>query len=74
MRCYICDRALDDENVQYNQDHQDFDPCPTCLTVIEDLVAGYGDRPAVDTDEEFDPVLEGLFPLIDDPFGTEDFT
>lgn len=71
MRCYICNKILEDDHVQYNQDHKDFDPCPTCLNVIEDLIAGYGDRPAIETDD-FDPILEGLFPTTYDPFGTED--
>lgn len=71
MRCHICDKILEDDQVQYNTDHQDFDPCPKCLTIIEDLVAGYGDRPAPEV-EDFDPVLEGLFPTKYDPFGTEE--
>lgn len=71
MRCYICDRVLDEDHIQYNQDHRDFDPCPTCLTVIEDLIADYGDRPAVES-EDIDPILEGLFPISYDPFGSEE--
>ena len=71
MRCHICNTVLDDDHVQFNQDHQDYDPCPTCLQVVEDLVAGYGDRPAMETEDD-DPILEGLFPQIVDPFGETD--
>jgi hypothetical protein len=49
MRCYICDRVLKDP--QYNQDHKSYDPCPSCLLVIEDLIAGYKDKPAAEEDD-----------------------
>lgn len=26
---------------QYNSDHKDYEPCETCLTIIQELVAGY---------------------------------
>lgn len=69
MRCYICNSILEDDNIQYNQDHKDYDPCPSCLAVIEDIVAGYGDQAAPEVVDDFDPVLEGLFPSFYDPFG-----
>jgi len=70
MRCYICNAILDDP--QYNADHQDIDPCPTCLAVVEDLVAGYVDQPAAPEDELIDPILEGLYPTTYDPFEAEE--
>lgn len=69
MKCYICDRTLEEDQVQYNQDHKDYDPCPTCLHVIQDLTAGYGGQP--DPEEEIDLALliDSLFPdLADDHF------
>lgn len=81
MRCYICDRVLDDENVQYNELHKDYDPCPTCLAVIEDL-CGFGDRPTVTEDEFGDDLLDelssivsldDLYPLLEED-NLDDFT
>ena len=74
MRCYICNRVIDEPS--YNQDHQDYDPCDPCKAVIEDTLAGYGDQPSVPDDEGvLDPTLvEGLYPQTYDPFGSEDFT
>lgn len=71
MRCYICNKALQDEDVHYNTDHKDFDPCPSCLSVVEDTVAGFRDQAAPESDDVFDPVLEGLFPSSYDPLNTE---
>jgi len=69
MRCYICDRVIDDPN--FNTDHQDIDPCDTCKYAIEDILAGYRDQPAA-PDDDLDPILiEGLFPVIEDPFEVE---
>lgn len=90
MRCYICDRILDEENVQYNEEHHDYDPCPSCLAVIEDLVAGFGDRPVVAEDEFgfldgwlgldievdalHDPMTLDDLYSLEDPYDNEDFT
>lgn len=37
MRCNICDRILSPEEVHFNRDHDDFDPCGTCLEVINNI-------------------------------------
>lgn len=37
MRCYICDRTLSDSEIQYDQDFQSWDPCSTCLDVIDSV-------------------------------------
>ncbi len=49
MRCYICDKILNDP--QPNHDHGDYDPCPTCLEVIQDTIGKWVDRPSMDEDE-----------------------
>jgi hypothetical protein len=36
MRCYICDAAIAEP--QFNRDHEDWDPCLTCQTVINDML------------------------------------
>lgn len=71
MRCYICNRVIEDPH--YNQDHQDYDPCDTCKAIIDDLLASYGDQPSAPDDEvSSDPILEGLYPTIYDPFNGDE--
>lgn len=52
MRCHICDSELSE--VHFNSDHEDIEPCPTCIMAIEDILASYEDRPSVDEDELFE--------------------
>ena len=70
MKCYICNKTLEDEDTHFNTDHKDYDPCPSCLAVVEDTLAGFKDQAAPES-VDFDPVIEGLFPTSYDPFGTE---
>ena len=49
MRCYICDKALNEPS--YNSDHQDYDPCDECNTIINELVDGYKDQTTADEDD-----------------------
>lgn len=35
MRCHICDASL--SKPSFNSDHQEYDPCITCLEVIADV-------------------------------------
>lgn len=49
MRCFICDKSLNEIN--FNRDHEDIDPCPECILVIQDTVAGFHDRTSVAEDE-----------------------
>ena len=37
MRCHICDATLGEDSVQRNNQHNDWDPCPTCLIAISEL-------------------------------------
>jgi ferredoxin len=37
MKCFICDATLSDNEVQYNNYHEDWDPCGTCLAVIDEV-------------------------------------
>jgi len=36
-RCFICDKTLTAEEVQWNRDHQDWDPCGVCLDIINNV-------------------------------------
>lgn len=35
MRCAICDSVLSENEVKWNMFHGEFDPCGTCLEVID---------------------------------------
>lgn len=37
MRCYICDKPLVADEVNWHSDHGDWDPCGTCLSVIKEV-------------------------------------
>lgn len=37
MRCAICDNVLADDEVRFNRDHKDYDPCGTCKNIIKDV-------------------------------------
>jgi hypothetical protein len=74
IKCFICNRTLEEDQVQFNENHKDYDPCPTCLDVIEDLLAGYGGQPDTSAEEDkIDLILEGLYPTTYDPFAVDDF-
>jgi hypothetical protein len=49
MRCHICNSVLSSPNP--NSDHGDYDPCETCMIVINDTVAGFLDKPSADEDD-----------------------
>lgn len=78
MRCYICNRVIDEP--QFNAEHKDIDPCDPCKAVIADTLAGFGDLPAEPEEASYDAsgldplILEGLYPTYEDPFETEDLS
>lgn len=58
MRCHICDRVLDDP--KWVEEVGNYDPCDTCIAVIEDTLAGFTDKPAAEEDAFGDAYLWGL--------------
>ncbi len=76
MRCDICDHSLSEP--RWNADHEKYEPCDECLTVIYDTIGAYRDKPSADEDDFLsEPILEGLFPPSENPFETSelhDFT
>ncbi len=44
MRCYICDNGLSDEEVKFNRQHNQWEPCGTCLETIKDAFAADRDE------------------------------
>lgn len=63
MRCHICNAVLTPEEVQWNSQHEDWDPCGRCLQAIEEV---FND----DTEEEINEQL--VFEGILDPFATDE--
>jgi hypothetical protein len=68
MRCYICDRVLNEP--KFNPDIAAIDPCDTCMAIIEDTLAGFTDKPAAAEGEiSLDPIWDEVFPQMYEPFG-----
>lgn len=51
MKCHICDATLGKKEIQWNTDHEDWEPCTRCLEAIDDV---FDDL----TEEEIDELLE----------------
>lgn len=64
MRCHICNAVLSEP--QYNSDHEEYDPCDTCLAVIADAV---GNQDKVSAGEDDLPEEDPLYGL---PRGSDD--
>ena len=54
MRCHICNAALSPETIHFNRQHGDFDPCPTCLTVIGEVFSDEDVPEETEIEEEED--------------------
>lgn len=52
MRCHICDRVLDEP--EFNKDMDAYEPCPTCMTVVNDLLGEFADKPYIIDDDTVD--------------------
>lgn len=59
MKCYICNADIDDP--QFNADHEDYDPCDTCLAIIADAVGGQDKVAAGEDDLPDEDPLYGLY-------------
>lgn len=75
MRCNICDAPLSEPKIN-PEVRGGFEPCDTCMDVVEETLSSYRDKPAADEADLGgpDPLLEELYPPYSDPFGTEDFS
>lgn len=73
MKCNICDAALPEPKYVPGVKGS-FDPCDKCMTIVEDTLASYVDKPAADEEELGgpDPVFCDMYPQSYDPFGTEE--
>jgi hypothetical protein len=60
MRCHICDVVLSEKEVKINSEHKDFEPCTTCLDVINDVFEPLDE-------EEISRLLEEEWPEVYEP-------
>jgi cytidine deaminase len=37
MRCHICNSVLEENEIKWNKDHEDYDPCGVCLDIINEV-------------------------------------
>jgi cytidine deaminase len=49
VRCHICNSILTPAEVQFNNDHQEWDPCGRCLEAIDEV---FSHRTEEEIDEE----------------------
>ncbi len=49
MRCHICNAALAPTEVQWNSQHEEWDPCGRCLAVIDEV---FSDKSEEEIEEE----------------------
>lgn len=49
MRCKICDCVLSTPN--FDKDHDEYDPCDFCLSIIQDTLDGFKDNAFVSDGE-----------------------
>lgn len=60
MKCYICDATL--SKPRFNADHDTYEPCDFCLSVIQDTLEGFLDGASAPDDafgeEPITPVVE----------------
>ncbi len=65
MRCHICNTVLSPQEIQWNPDHKDWDPCTSCQEVIDSV---FND----DTEEEIDAQLSFEWEELEDEKSDEE--
>lgn len=50
MRCHVCDKAMQETEIQVSPDGKTYEPCAVCMEIIMD--AAYSDGFTKDVDEE----------------------
>ena len=69
MRCYVCDKAMTDNEIQVSPDGISYDPCPVCMTVILDAAYSDGFVKEADLSVELgeDGLGSGEVEVLEDP-------
>jgi hypothetical protein len=68
MRCHICDSLL--QEIHYNSDHEDYEPCPTCLAIIAEAVGK--EKPTAEEDDLPPEDLSDVLPIIEGWYNDQD--
>jgi hypothetical protein len=70
MKCNICDAPLPEPKYIPGVKGS-FDPCDRCMTIVEDTLSSYTDKPSADEGDLGgpDPVFEEFYPTSYNPFG-----
>ena len=61
MKCHICNATLSPGEIQWNNDHEDWDPCSRCLDIIDGVFTDA-------TEEEIDAELAYELGDSEEPF------
>lgn len=61
MRCYICDVALDEKTIVFNEELKQYEPCPVCLEAA--LEAAYTGGFKIENSDEVPDEDEGFVPV-----------
>lgn len=51
MKCYCCDKELTENEINYNEEMRNYEPCVTCLEIALD--AAYSGGFMIEDDPEF---------------------
>lgn len=56
MKCAICDKTLSEQEVVWNKETEEWEPCITCLEIA--LEAAYGTGFDIGDEDDYVPVLD----------------
>ena len=54
MRCHICDKQLSDQEISFNPETRQFEPCTECLTSALDAAYSDGFKPSADVEKQLE--------------------
>jgi hypothetical protein len=75
MHCHICDKILGPDEIKFNRDHKEFDPCSECLQIISEVFGPDDDEVEIDRQLAYEFFMEGLNDNGSEPStSTEDIT
>lgn len=60
MHCAICDKMLSPDEIKFNRDHQEFDPCSECLLIISEVFGPDDDEAEIDRQLAYELFMEDI--------------
>lgn len=59
MRCAICNAELSPNEIKWSHAHDEWEPCNTCLAIIDEVFEDLPDDPPAPLEEDIEePLLE----------------